>query len=104
MHAFSLNLPALMAWLALRVPIGDAQLKAKRMEGGQYNPSWILRGAGPSWVLRARPAPAAEPITSDELAALKRNLDVTAALVESEASPITAIIEFHYLVAEATHN
>ena len=64
LHAFSLNLPALVAWLAPRVLGVDAQLKAERMEGGQSNPSWILRGARQSWVLRAKPAPAAELLPS----------------------------------------
>lgn len=47
---------------------------------------------------------AAERITADELAELERNLDVTATLVARDESPIAATIEFHSLVAEATHN
>lgn len=47
---------------------------------------------------------AAERITVDELLQLERNLDETAALVHGGESPIAATIEFHSLVAEATHN
>jgi len=47
---------------------------------------------------------AAERITADELAALERNLAHTAELVQAGESPISATIEFHSLVAEATHN
>lgn len=47
---------------------------------------------------------AAERITADELAALARNLALTASLVDSGQSPVAATIEFQSLIAEATHN
>jgi GntR family transcriptional repressor for pyruvate dehydrogenase complex len=47
---------------------------------------------------------AAERINNEELAQLERNLEHTAALVQSGQSPITATIEFQSLIAEATHN
>lgn len=55
-----LNLPALVAWLASRMPGVDGSLRAQRIDGGQSNPSWLLQGEHQSWVLRAKPAPAAE--------------------------------------------
>ncbi len=82
LRAFSLDLPALVAWLAPRVPGVDTQLKAERMEGGQSNPSWILRGAGQSWVLRAKPAPAAELLPSAH--AIEREYRILEALQHSD--------------------
>ena len=78
----SLNLPALVAWLAPRVPGVDAQLKAERMEGGQSNPSWMLHGAGQSWVLRAKPAPAAELLPSAH--AIEREYRILEALQHTD--------------------
>lgn len=80
--AFSLNLPALVAWLAPRVPGVDAQLKVERMEGGQSNPSWLLHGAGRSWVLRAKPAPAAELLPSAH--AIEREYRILEALQHTD--------------------
>lgn len=81
-QAFSLDLPALVAWLAPRVPGVDGHLKAERMAGGQSNPSWILRGAGQSWVLRAKPAPAAELLPSAH--AIEREYRILAALQHTD--------------------
>ncbi len=78
----ALNLPALVAWLAPRVPGVDAQLRAERMDGGQSNPSWLLRGAGQSWVLRAKPAPAAELLPSAH--AIEREYRILQALAETD--------------------
>lgn len=47
---------------------------------------------------------AAERITDEELANLERNIERTAALVSSGQPPISETIEFHSLVAEASHN
>lgn len=47
---------------------------------------------------------AAERITPDELAAVARNLEHTAATVAAGQSAVTSTIEFQALVAEATHN
>ena len=78
----SLNLPALVAWLAPRVPGVDAQLRAERMDGGQSNPSWLLHGAGQSWVLRAKPAPAAELLPSAH--AIEREYRILQALASTD--------------------
>ncbi len=80
--AQALNLPALVAWLAPRVPGVDAQLTAERMEGGQSNPSWLLHGSGQSWVLRAKPAPAAELLPSAH--AIEREYRILRALADTE--------------------
>lgn len=47
---------------------------------------------------------AAQRITEDELVRLEQNLDLTATLVNCGVAPISATIEFHSLVAEATQN
>ncbi|MDO9570778.1 MAG: FCD domain-containing protein [Hydrogenophaga sp.] len=47
---------------------------------------------------------AAERITPDELAAVARNLERTAATVAAGQTAVTSTIEFQALVAEATHN
>ena len=47
---------------------------------------------------------AAERITDDELNKLKDNIARTAALVNAGQTPIAETIEFHSLVAEASHN
>lgn len=60
----ALNLAALKAWLAPRVPGTEGLLSAERMDGGQSNPSWLLQGVGQSWVLRAKPAPVAQLLPS----------------------------------------
>jgi aminoglycoside phosphotransferase (APT) family kinase protein len=39
-------------------------LQAERMAGGQSNPSWQLRAGAQAWVLRAKPAPAAQLLPS----------------------------------------
>ena len=41
-----------------------SNLHAERMPGGQSNPSWCLRAGDQAWVLRAKPAPAAQLLPS----------------------------------------
>lgn len=77
-----LDLPALVAWLAPRVPGVDGTLRAQRIGGGQSNPSWLLQGAGPSWVLRAKPAPAADLLPSAH--AIEREYRILQALQNTE--------------------
>lgn len=60
----TLNVPALVQWLSPRVPGVDSRLRAQRMDGGQSNPSWLLTCADHTWVLRAKPAPAANLLPS----------------------------------------
>ena len=73
---------ALVAWLAPRVSGVDAKLRAERMDGGQSNPSWLLHGAGQSWVLRAKPAPAAELLPSAH--AIEREYRILQALARTD--------------------
>ena len=80
--------------------LAQAAERALRMHQVTYRDVWEVASTLEPMCARL----AAERITADELAALERNLDLTAALVESGESPITATIEFHSLVAEATHN
>lgn len=57
---FQLDLAALVAYLEPLIPGVFPTLTAKRIDGGQSNPSWILQGIKQSWVLRAKPAPVNE--------------------------------------------
>ena len=77
-----LNLPALVAWLAPRVSGVDGSLRAQRIGGGQSNPSWLLHGAEQSWVLRAKPAPAAELLPSAH--AIEREYRILQALQHTQ--------------------
>lgn len=80
--------------------LAHAAERALRMHQVTYRDVWEVASTLEPMCARL----AAERITADELAQLERNLDVTAALVHSGESPIAATIEFHSLVAEATHN
>lgn len=97
----SLDLPALVAWLAPRVPGVDAQLRAERMDGGQSNPSWLLHGAGQSWVLRAKPAPAAELLPSAH--AIEREYRILQALASTDVpvSRVRALCEDESVIGVA---
>ena len=53
-------------------------LQAERMPGGQSNPSWCLRAGAQAWVLRAKPAPAAQLLPSAH--AIEREYRVLQAL------------------------
>ncbi|MGM9425515.1 phosphotransferase family protein [Hydrogenophaga sp. MI9] len=73
-----LNLPALADWLAPHLgPLPEA-LQAERMNGGQSNPSWRLSAGERSWVLRAKPGPAASLLPSAH--AIEREFRVLQAL------------------------
>jgi aminoglycoside phosphotransferase (APT) family kinase protein len=84
----AMNVQALVGWLASRVPGVDAGLRVERMDGGQSNPSWLLRGAHHSWVLRAKPAPAARLLTSAH--AIEREYRILAAL-QGSAVPVPTV-------------
>ena len=77
-NAGGLPLAALQAWLEPRVPGIGRDLSAQKIDGGQSNPTWILRGAQGAWVLRAKPAPAATLMPSAH--AIEREFQVLAAL------------------------
>jgi aminoglycoside phosphotransferase (APT) family kinase protein len=83
-----LNLPALVQWLAPRVPGVDGTLRAQRMDGGQSNPSWLLHGTRQSWVLRAKPAPAASLLPSAH--AIEREFRILQAL-QGSAVPVPRV-------------
>jgi aminoglycoside phosphotransferase (APT) family kinase protein len=55
----------LSAWMCRQglLPAGR-DLAARRMPGGQSNPSWRLESGSHHWVLRAKPAPAAQLLPS----------------------------------------
>ena len=56
---------SLALWLERQGLLRAGQaLQAERMPGGQSNPSWRLQGAGHTWVLRAKPAPASQLLPS----------------------------------------
>jgi len=75
----SLPLPALADWLTSRgvLPAGQG-LQAERMAGGQSNPSWVLRSGAQAFVLRAKPAPAAQLLPSAH--AIEREYRILSAL------------------------
>ncbi len=77
-----LNLAALVPWLQPRLPGFDADVDVQRIDGGQSNPSWILRGADQAWVLRAKPAPKAALMPSAH--AIEREYAVMQALQNSD--------------------
>jgi aminoglycoside phosphotransferase (APT) family kinase protein len=58
-------LSALADWMRDQGLLSVADgLQAERMPGGQSNPSWRLRAGAQAWVLRAKPAPAAQLLPS----------------------------------------
>jgi len=58
-------LSQLAQWMVGRGLLAHADaLQAERMPGGQSNPSWRLRAGTQAWVLRAKPAPAAQLLPS----------------------------------------
>jgi aminoglycoside phosphotransferase (APT) family kinase protein len=74
-----LDLPALQAWLAPRLPAAAAgPLTAERLPAGQSNPTWRLRCGKQAWVLRAKPGPAAGLLPSAH--AIEREVAVLRAL------------------------
>jgi len=80
--------------------LAQAAERALRMHQVTYRDVWEVASSLEPMCARL----AAERITPEELGVLQRNLEVTAALVQAGDSPIAATIEFHSLVAEATHN
>lgn len=54
------DVDALRRWLAPQLPQLRGPCMLERIDGGQSNPTWILRGSGDgAWVLRTKPAPVA---------------------------------------------
>ena len=89
-----LDLAALGRWLAPHLGTAVQGLRAERMNGGQSNPSWRLRATAPggeahSWVLRAKPGPAASLLPSAH--AIEREFRVLSAL-QGSAVPVPAVL------------
>lgn len=76
-----LNLSALQDWLSPRLPGAGRALAVSRIDGGQSNPSWKLVSGDRSWVLRAKPGPAATLLPSAH--AIERECRVLQALEDS---------------------
>ena len=80
---------ALRDWLATHLPELAGPLELQRLDGGQSNPSWVLRDAGQAWVLRARPGPAAALLPSAH--AIEREFRVMSALADT-AVPVARML------------
>lgn len=87
--AAGLDLSALTGWLAPHLGPLPVALQAERMNGGQSNPSWRLRAGERSWVLRAKPGPAASLLPSAH--AIEREFRVLQAL-RGSAVPVPRVV------------
>lgn len=75
----------LNAWASARVPDWPAHWEARRIAGGQSNPTWVIEsGGGRAWVLRARPGPAAKLLPGAH--AIEREYRVLQALHGTDVS------------------
>ena len=54
----------LESYLAARLPQWRGPLQVRQFNGGQSNPTYLVSGAGQSYVLRSKPAPAAQLLQS----------------------------------------
>lgn len=80
---------ALAAYLKPLIPGFDEKVRAERIEGGQSNPSWILRGSQQSWVLRAKPAMATQLMPSAH--AIEREFRILKAL-QNAGVPVPKVL------------
>jgi aminoglycoside phosphotransferase (APT) family kinase protein len=85
----ALDVAALADWLALRVPDFAGPLAIEQFKGGQSNPTFKLVTPGATYVMRAKPAPAAKLLTSAH--AIEREFRVMAALQDS-AVPVPRML------------
>lgn len=81
----NLDLARLLPWLQPRLQGLGADVQVDRIEGGQSNPSWILRTPERAWVLRAKPAPRSALMPSAH--AIEREYTVMQAL-QNTAVPV----------------
>jgi aminoglycoside phosphotransferase (APT) family kinase protein len=72
---------ALVAYLKPHIPDVDSSLQMTKIEGGQSNPTWILKCKNKSWVLRAKPAPASQLMHSAH--AIEREFRILQALQQT---------------------
>ena len=75
-HVF--DVAALTAWLAPRIEGFRGPLEVSQFKGGQSNPTYLLRTPGASYVMRAKPGPAAKLLPSAH--AIDREFRVMGAL------------------------
>lgn len=75
-HPFDLS--ALEAWMQKHVAGFSGHIELERYQGGQSNPTFLLRSAGQRYVLRSKPAPAAKLLPSAH--AIEREFKVISAL------------------------
>ena len=85
----ALDVAALADWLALHVPDFAGPLAIEQFKGGQSNPTFKLVTPGATYVMRAKPAPAAQLLTSAH--AIEREFRVMAALQDS-AVPVPRML------------
>lgn len=82
----TLPLGALHGWLAEHMPalanVPVHALQAERLPAGQSNPTWLLHADDAAWVLRAKPAPAADLLPSAH--AIEREYRVQQALWQTD--------------------
>lgn len=78
-HPF--DLPALEAWMHRHVDGFSGHIELERYQGGQSNPTFLLRAGEQRYVLRSKPAPAAMLLPSAH--AIEREFKVIAALAAS---------------------
>ncbi len=83
-----IHLEALTSWLTPRLDL-SSPLTAQRFQGGQSNPTWLLRSGSRAWVLRTKPAPKAELLPSAH--AIEREYQVMHALQGSEV-PVPRVV------------
>ena len=55
-----LDLNSVQSWMSRYLDTTVGPLSGARIEGGQSNPTWLLRDGQQAWVLRAKPAPQAQ--------------------------------------------
>jgi aminoglycoside phosphotransferase (APT) family kinase protein len=82
------DLIALRGWLDGRLNGLGTDLSARRLTGGQSNPSWLLHSGDRSWVMRAKPGPAASLLPSAH--AIEREYAVLSALHDTDV-PVPAV-------------
>jgi aminoglycoside phosphotransferase (APT) family kinase protein len=75
-HRFGID--ALKRYLRSRIEGFSGPLEVDQFRGGQSNPTYLLRGGGRRWVLRAKPGPAAKLLPSAH--AVEREFRVITAL------------------------
>jgi aminoglycoside phosphotransferase (APT) family kinase protein len=86
-HQFDIG--ALTAWLEAQVPGFQGPLTVEQFKGGQSNPTYKLITPGRSYVMRAKPGPAARLLPSAH--AIEREYRVLAALSASDV-PVAEVI------------